>query len=111
MNRELLKGHLPLMILGLLAEKPMHGYALAKEIECRGQRNLNLGEGTLYPLLYRLERQRLLRASWDKAKPGKPKKIYRLTADGRKKLKSGRKEWRQLTALVQEFLGEDWATT
>ena len=108
MDKELLKGHLPILILGILREKPLHGYAICREIQSRGASELNLKEGTLYPLLYRLERQGHIKSSWETAPSGKQRKVYKITKSGIKLIESHKKEWKVLTSLFSTFLGEEW---
>lgn len=109
MNRELLKGHLPVMILGLLAEEPLHGYALCQRLRGRLGNRLALGEGTIYPLLYRLERQGRIKATWEAGPQGKPRKVYRITRSGQRLIQEHQADWRLLGQLFGEILGEDWA--
>lgn len=111
MDDQILRGHLPLLVLGLIGEEPRHGYGLAREIKRRGGTALRLGEGTLYPLLHRLERQGLIRARWEDGPRGKPRKVYRLCAAGRRRLQSGRNDWNALNRLVAEFLGPEWSAS
>lgn len=108
MDEQLLKGHLPLLILGLLAEKPMHGYALAQEAKARAVGVLRMGEGTLYPLLHRLEDQECIRGSWENSPAGKQRKIYTITPKGRRKIMEGKGNWSRLSVLIKQFMGEDW---
>ena len=108
MEKEVLKGHLPILILGILAKRPLHGYALCEEIKALCSPGLSLGEGTLYPLLYRLERQGHLRSEWEESPSGKERKVYRVTRSGRKLIQSHREDWRTLSAAFQTILGEDW---
>jgi PadR family transcriptional regulator PadR len=104
----MLKGHLPVLVLGLVRDKPVHGYALAKEIKRRGAEKLRLGEGTLYPLLYRLEAQGLIRGRWERGTAGKSRKVYMITSAGRRKLRFSEAQWRDLRWLMRQFLGEEW---
>ncbi|MBN1901993.1 helix-turn-helix transcriptional regulator [Candidatus Sumerlaeota bacterium] len=108
MDRELLKGHLPVLILGVLREKPLHGYAICREIQSRGASELKLKEGTLYPLLYRLERRGHIKSFWETAPSGKQRKAYKITKSGIKMIESHKTEWKILTSLFSTFLGEGW---
>lgn len=104
MDRELLRGHLPVLVLAIVAEQPIHGYALAKQIKLRGGNLLKMGEGTLYPLLYRLESQGLIRAAWETGPTGKERKVYSVTKAGHRKIAEGRRDWQSLSKLVHTFL-------
>ena len=111
MDEQLLKGHLPVLVLGIIEEAPVHGYALAKEIKRRGGRLLKTGEGTLYPLLYRLESQGLIASAWEIGPTGRDRKVYRITQAGRRRIAEGRADWLRLCNLMREFLGKEWQTT
>ena len=111
MDKEILKGHLPALVLGILAEQPRHGYAICKEIRTRGAEMLRLGEGTIYPLLYRLERQGHIRGEWQTGKSGKAQKIYRVTASGRRQIRAHDADWRLLMQVFRRLRGKDWVAT
>ncbi len=111
MDKEILKGHLPILVLGLLEDKPLHGYAICQGIKEKGGERLKLGDGTIYPLLYRLEKQGHLRSTW-KEQPGKKsRKVYQITTSGRKMIATHRKDWQTLSRLFNDFVGKDWAQT
>lgn len=111
MDKELLKGHLPVLILGLLADEPMHGYALCQAIKRKGGDQLALGDGTIYPLLYRLEERGQVESSWETHEGRKPKRVYRITDSGLKSIRQHQADWRTLNTLFTDFLGEEWATS
>ena len=92
-NRELLKGSTVTLVLSLLEEGPMYGYQLMKEIERRSEGIFKLPQGTLYPLLYNLERKGLIKGKW-RSEGGRNRKYYSLTAKGRRVLERSREEWR-----------------
>ena len=108
MNREILKGHLPVLILGILQKNPMHGYAICREIQSRGYGELHLQEGTLYPLLYRLEREGRITSTWRTGPSGKKRKIYSISRSGIKLIESHKVDWRVLSSLFSDILGEEW---
>lgn len=107
MDGQMLKGHLTLLVLAIIREKPIHGYAIAREIERRAGALLELGDGTLYPLLYRLESQGHVRGGWKRAATGKDRKVYTITRSGTRRLTEGRRDWESLSRLMREFLGEE----
>ncbi len=100
---ETLKGHLDPLILAVLANDPLHGYAVIEELKARSGGELDLPEGTVYPALHRLERRGLLRSAWTKA-DGRRRRIYRLTANGRRELDSRTREWRTFARVVDAVL-------
>jgi PadR family transcriptional regulator len=76
-----LKGHVDLLVLSALAGGPSHGYALAECLRDRSEGEFDLAEGTIYPALYRLERQGLVSSRWDDA-GARRRRVYRLTRRG-----------------------------
>ena len=107
MNRlraALLKGTTPGLVLALLAEQPLHGYDLAREIAVRSAGALAPGQGTLYPLLHRLERQGLLIGAWEARQSGPERRVYRLTAEGHTALAACRDEWAIFVRVIGRFL-------
>lgn len=91
-NKELLKGSSDIMILSVLADSPLYGYEIAKQIKTLSSDVLAMGEGTLYPLLHRLEQQKLLESFW-KEVGGRRRKYYSITAGGKKVLQAKTAEW------------------
>jgi len=90
---EVLKGHADLLVLAALAAGPAHGYAVVETVRARSAGAFDLAEGTVYPALYRLERQGLLESSWSDAEPRR-RRIYRLTRRGRSALAQQQRAWR-----------------
>ena len=109
MNKELLKGHLPLLILCLLEEHPLYGYAICEAVKERYAGSFKLGEGTLYPLLYRLERKGHIKGKWEAGPNGRERKVYNITPSGKREIHRGQKEWKSLIQLFRDVLGEDWS--
>ncbi|HET9323343.1 MAG TPA: helix-turn-helix transcriptional regulator [Gaiellaceae bacterium] len=95
-----MKGHLDLLLLSAIAREPSYGYAVIEAIRGSTDGALDLAEGTVYPALYRLEGAGLLSSSWTVAQ-GRRRRVYRLTALGRRRLASYRKEWRDFSGAVQ----------
>src|SRR6476659_10106926 len=93
-----LRGHLETMILSVLDRGDAHGLEILRRLEDAGCGALKLKEGSLYPALYRLEAAGEVKAVWE-AEPhgrrGARRRIYSLTAKGRRKLDAGRAEWQQ----------------
>jgi DNA-binding PadR family transcriptional regulator len=93
MQYEVLKGHGDLLVLAALSAGPAHGYAIVDTVRERSAGAFDLAEGTVYPALYRLERQGLLESSWSDA-GARRRRIYRLTRRGRAELTRQRSDWR-----------------
>jgi len=90
------RGSAELAILSVLAERPLHGYEIARRIETRTDGALHFTLASIYPLLYRMESRGWVRAAWDETPAGCARRYYRLTVTGRKKLAPIRKEWKEL---------------
>jgi DNA-binding PadR family transcriptional regulator len=97
------KGYLDPVILAVLAGGALHGYAVIEELKARSGGELDLPEGTVYPALHRLERRRLLKSTWTTVE-GRRRRIYRLTASGRRELASKTQEWRAFARVVDGVL-------
>ena len=100
MPRETQKGHVDLLLLSVLDRDPAHGYGLVEALRERSKGVFELAEGTIYPALYRLERQRLVASSWDTV-GGRKRRMYRLTARGGRELSRQRSEWRTYVQAVE----------
>jgi len=91
------------MVLATLAHGDAHGFEILTRLEDRGRGLLRLREGTLYPALYRLEDAGLIRGEWeDNAMRGRGprRRIYSLTAKGRRELSARRSQWREFVTIV-----------
>jgi len=99
MSLELARSQLDLLALAALRAKPLHGYAIIKEIRDRSGDELELAEGTLYPGLHRLERAGLIKSSWT-TESGRRRRVYELTAKGQGALAAREGEWRRLVRTV-----------
>ena len=83
-SRELLKGAADTLVLSTFADGEMYGYQVVKELERRSEGFFRLKEGTLYPILHRLEGQGLLAGRWQTMPNGSERRYYALTARGRR---------------------------
>ncbi len=105
-ERELLKGALPLGVLKLLNRRAMYGYELVTELAKRSNDVLKLGQSTLYPLLYNLEAQGLIRGEWMSADNKRDRKYYHLTDDGRKRLARDIEQWEALVKGIGALVAD-----
>ena len=105
-QRELLKGTTETLILAVLRDNPGHGYELVDRLRRRSEGIFELGEGTLYPLLYKLEDQGLISGKWEMATGERRKRVYRITPRGRKQLARRSEEWTSLVQGMSLVLGE-----
>lgn len=106
MERDFRKGSARVLILAMLAEKPMYGYQLARELKRRSKGYFVFKEGTLYPALHAMEKQGFLRSEWQVMDKGPSRKYYHLTEDGRKVLADSTKEWTTFSRRLLSILGE-----
>ena len=103
-----LRGHLEGMVLSALSRGEAHGFEVLRRLEESGCGALRLKEGTLYPVLYRLEEAGLVRAGWEDESSGRRgprRRIYQLTEKGRRDLARRREAWVQFVTIVGGILG------
>ncbi|HZI40538.1 MAG TPA: PadR family transcriptional regulator [Gemmatimonadaceae bacterium] len=96
----LLQGTLDLLILRTIQLEPMHGWAIAQQIRLMSKEQLRVGQSALYPALHKLEQQGWIAAEWRVSEMNRRAKYYKLTAAGRKALKSETAEWERLSAAI-----------
>jgi len=101
---ELLPGTLDLLILKAVSICPLHGYGVLLRIGQISGRALLIQQGALYPALFRLVRQGLLKTSWDKSENNRRAKFYELTSKGRKRLREETDGWNRLVAAIASAL-------
>jgi PadR family transcriptional regulator, regulatory protein PadR len=95
-----LRGHVDVLLLSALEAGPAHGYGLADLLRERSDGAFDLPEGTIYPSLYRLERNRLVASRWETV-DGRRRRVYRLTSKGSTELARQRTEWREFTRAME----------
>jgi DNA-binding PadR family transcriptional regulator len=103
MRAETLKGHLDGMLLASLEHRPRHGYAIMEALRAGSGGQFDLPTGTIYPALRRLERAGLVHGTWAEA-GGRRRRVYELTAAGRRTLATERGAWREFSAAVTALL-------
>ena len=100
------RGALRALILAVLAETDLHGYALARKLEERARGTLKIREGSLYPALHELELEGAIEATWTKGPDGRKRRVYALTSTGKKLTKSARAEWLAIADMLRDMLGD-----
>ena len=101
---DLLQGTLDMLVLKALQLGPMHGWGITARLE-QGSRNaLQVGQGSLYPALYRLERQEFIDSEWGTSDNNRRARYYRLTQAGRARLAAERQAWRRMSRAVDLVL-------
>ena len=102
---DLLQGTLNLLILKAVSLGPLHGYAVLLRIQQLSGNRMEIQQGTLYPALYRLEHQGMLRGKWAPSENNRRAKFYTLTAAGRRQLALERRKWEAITETIAGILG------
>jgi PadR family transcriptional regulator, regulatory protein PadR len=95
------KGILSLVVLNILSKGEFYGYELVEEI--RKYTNIDVAEGTLYPLLIRLKEDNLVSSKWVEQESGIPRKYYIVTDDGKETLKEMQKYWDNLSTSIMKI--------
>ena len=103
-DTRLLTGAVEMLILDVISHGPSYGYEITQTVLSRSAGHFELKEGSLYPALHRLERQKLLDSYWTEA-DGRRRKYYKLTTAGRKALAARRTEWQAFSTAVNGVLG------
>ena len=98
------RGALRALLLATLADADLHGYALARRLEERSGGALKIREGSLYPALHELELEGAVEASWTQAPDGRRRRVYALTAAGRRTAKKARAEWLAIADMLHALL-------
>jgi len=101
---DLLQGTLDLLILKTLRLGPLHGWGSGRRIQQLSADVLQVQQGSLYPALYRLQEQGLLRSEWGQSDEGRQVKVYRLTDEGLERLERETENWRTSSAAVEAVL-------
>jgi transcriptional regulator len=101
---EVLQGTLALMILKTLEGLgPQHGYGIARRIEQTSANLLSINQGTLYPVLLKLEQEGSIASEWGTSQNNRKAKFYRLTKAGKRQLESEARQWRQTSDIIARF--------
>jgi PadR family transcriptional regulator PadR len=103
---DLLQGTLDMLILRAIANEPQHGWAIAQRIEQVSNNVLQVGQGSLYPALHRLEYKGWIKATWGASENNRKARFYSLTAAGRKQLQAELANWTRLAGAVNLVLQE-----
>lgn len=103
-ERELKRGSLELIVLHLLAPGEAYGYEIVSKLAAQTNGALEVSDGTLYPVLYRLERAGFVDVRWETPERGVPRKYYRLTDAGRQELAQLTEEWTTFAKAMAKLL-------
>lgn len=105
-NTQLKKGIIEALILDCLEQDERYGYEILQVLDEKSQGIFKMKEGTLYPILYRLEDGKYIESYWinNNEKRGKPRKYYKITSEGRTTLKEDIEEWKIFVKSVNQIL-------
>ena len=109
-DKELMGASTTLLVLGVLAREASYGYEVVQKLSSESEGVFEWQEGTVYPVLHRLEKDGLVRAQWqdaDASEGGRRRKYYYITAKGRKTLATEREQWEAVHRLVRRVAGDD----
>ena len=104
LKTDLLQGTLDMLILRVLNRGEMHGWGIADRIEQLSKSVLSVGEGSLYPALYRLQDQGWIESVWGTSDNNRKAKFYRLTKAGKKQLELEEETWDRMTVAIAEIM-------
>lgn len=104
LNKELLKGSTELLVLSVIESENMYGYQMIKELKNKSENVFEFQEGTLYPILHKLEQKGWISSYWDEF-TGKKRKYYAITTEGKKQLDLKKEEWKTFSTKVNQVIG------
>ncbi len=104
MDRELLKGSTPLLLLSILLDGPMYGYQIIETVRQKTGGTYTLKEGALYPALHKLEASGFVGSHWQARERSRDRKYYTLLAAGETFLEAKKDEWRRFVAMINLFV-------
>ena len=105
MDREMLKGSTPLLLLSLLSDGPMYGYQIIETVRQRTDGTYTLKEGALYPALHKLEAAEFITSYWQTQPNGRDRRYYAIQPAGEAFLAAKKQEWSRFVAMVEAFVG------
>ena len=102
-SKELLKGSSSILVLSVLERDDLYGYRIIREIEIRSDSTFFMSEGSLYPILHALEKEKYLNSYWEEH-DGRKRKYYHITKKGLKQLQNKKEEWKLFSTSVNKVL-------
>ncbi len=103
-EKELVGASTALLILGVLAKSPDYGYQIVKRINQEAETIFQWQEGTVYPLLHKLEEEGWIRSQWETAENGRKRKYYYITSEGKETLESKVKQWKEFSGVINRIM-------
>ena len=105
LRKQDIHGTVETMLLSVLAGRPNYGYAIVKELNARADGLLKFGEGTVYPILHRMEEKGLIQASWEQTDSKRRRKYYAVTPKGKAALSENLQRWKLLSVAMERIAG------
>jgi len=105
LDKNLIGGSSILLVLSLLEEKDWYGYEIIKELELRSDKTFQFKEGTLYPVLHKLENDGFVKSYMAKGETGKERRYYQITKNGKKQLEDEKEKWKIFSVSVNKVVG------
>lgn len=102
---DLLQGTLDMLVLKAVSLGPLHGYGVLLRIQQISKGTLEIQQGSLYPALYRLERDGWIASEWGESENNRKAKYYRLTAAGKRQLEAEAEKWNRMAEVIAGILG------
>lgn len=103
LNKDLMAASSKPLVLSILQEGESYGYAIIQRVREISSERIEWTDGMLYPVLHRLEREKLISSDWRKSESGRERKYYRITALGREALKAEREQWDAVNATFRSL--------
>ena len=107
-DRGLIGGSTILLVLTLLNEADKYGYEIIKELELRSDKTFQFKEGTLYPVLHKLENDGFVKSYMAKGETGKERRYYQITKNGKKQLEDEKEKWKVFSLSVNKVVGGEF---
>lgn len=104
LKKQTLDGNVETLLLAILQSGSSYGYAIIKELNSRAEGLLEMGEGTIYPVLHRLEGKGLITSYWSDAENNRQRKYYRLSPKGKKALSANYVQWQTMSIVIEKVL-------
>lgn len=104
-DKGLIGGSTILLLLSLLEESDMYGYEIIKKLEVKSNNTFQFKEGTLYPVLHKLENKGYVKSYISKSSAGKERKYYKITNNGKKQLAEEKEKWERFSLSVNKVIG------
>ena len=103
-KKDFLSGTFELVVLGMLTREEMYGYQITQELKRESPEILAVGEGTLYPMLHRMEDRGVVKSRWEVGKTGRKQRYYSVTKKGNREFEAARDLWSALSKDVNRLV-------